>query len=106
MAFPVEFPAALLLLPAGSDVPGLTRLVGPPFELRAMPTTPDALRDMVWRVGSREEQERTYTHLFALHGPSEPAESWRDAFFTLIDRIEGHTPHVVSCTVSGDRNFR
>ena len=106
MAFLVDVPVALLLLPAGSDVPELTGLVGPPFELRAMPTTPDALRDMVRRVGSLEEQGRTYTHLFALHGPSQPAESWRDAFFTLIDRIEGHTPHVISCTVGGDRNFR
>ena len=101
----MDFPAALLLLPAGSDVPGLTGLVRPPFELRAMPITLEVLRDMVQRVGSQEEQGCTYTDLFALHGPSQPAESWRDAFFTLIDQIEGHTPHVICCTVSGDRTF-
>jgi hypothetical protein len=102
----VDFPAALLLLPAGSDVPGVTGLVRPPFELRAMPSTLDALRDMVRRVGSQEEQGGTYAHLYALHGPSQPAESWRDAFFTLIDRIEAHTPYAICCTASGERTFR
>ena len=102
----MEVPDALLLVPAGSDVPGLTGLVGPPFELKAVPSTPDARRDMLRRVGSLEEQGRTYTHLFALHGPSDPAESWRDAFFTLIDRIEGHAPGVIVCTSSGERTLR
>ena len=87
-------------------MPGLTRLVCRPFQLRALPTTPDALRDMVRRVGSREEQGRPYTHLFALHGPAQPPESWRDAFFTLIAQIEVHSPHVIACTPSGERTLR
>ncbi|MFT2718614.1 hypothetical protein ACMT4L_01305 [Deinococcus sp. A31D244] len=102
----MDVPDALLLLPAGADVPGLTALIHPPFTLRAMPTDPQALGEMVGRIGTREEQTRSYTHLFALHGPSAPPETYRDAFFTLTDQIEQHSPHAILCTLSGERTLR
>lgn len=104
-----ELTTTYLLLPSGFDVESVLTTQQAPFVLGVVTgTTPAELKDMVWRIGTAQEQGRTYSTLLTLRSPDpEPGteDQHRWEYRQQIDRLEQICPDIIICTASGDRNL-